>query len=197
MYITLYTANSTEYTMNSKAIAINRKGEWGQNLPTRFEIEDTGKAKFKGSKTHPCKRNSENTVQCSTVENVQSTEEGLLIGTVHSNNDWTLVGSVENGLKRLKISEGGDGLNQACMIGDFATHSGTTDINKSLKIDFTQTQIGQVGKESEGGPRAESGLVCSVNPEKKSSDPNNRRRTQLKSSDLLIKHTQCTTRSII
>ena len=44
-----------------------------------------------------------------------------------------------------------------------------------------------MGGESEGRTRAEPGLVCSVNPEKKSPDPNNRRSTQLKISDLLIK----------
>ena len=37
---------------NSKAIVINRKGEWGQNLPPRFEIEDPKKQRFKGRKTH-------------------------------------------------------------------------------------------------------------------------------------------------
>ena len=33
---------------NSQAIPINRKGEWGQNLPPRFEIEEPKKSKFKG-----------------------------------------------------------------------------------------------------------------------------------------------------
>ena len=32
---------------NSKAIPINRKGEWGQNLPPRFEIEETKKPRFR------------------------------------------------------------------------------------------------------------------------------------------------------
>ena len=51
--------------------------------------------------------------------------------------------------------------------------------------------MGQVEKNSGGELLAETGLVNGINPEVKTSDPNKRRR-QIKISDLLIIKTHCT-----
>ena len=157
----------------------------------RFELEDSKKPKFKGGKIHPCKRTVEDTVQYSTENAVHSTEEELSTDTVPDNNAGSQVGSLENGIKRLKISEGVDGMSQTCLSSDFVTHSDETGNTISQKIDCTAFQMGQVGQDFEGRPLAETGLVSKIKPADKTFDPN-RRRTQTRISDLFLIKAHCT-----
>ena len=81
-------------------------------------------------------------------------------------------------------------MSQDCLISDLATHSeGAGAI--SQRIDCTAIEMGQVGQDSGGGPLAETGLVGKINPDDKTFDPN-RRRTQMKISDLFTIKTHCT-----
>ena len=132
----------------------------------------------------------EGTVQYSTEDTVHSKEDELCTDTIPDNNAVTQVGSLDNGNKRRKISEGVDKMNQGCLIGDLATHSdGAGAISE--KIHCTAVQMGQVEQNSGGGLLAETGLVNKINPEVKTFDPN-MKRTQIKISDLFIIKTHCT-----